>query len=218
MPLPVIAPHPIQQEQPVWTGTKPFTLVPPFQDVPQTRPFEGSIYTQGDLPPRVLQQIPQRNCSLDTSPITPETDTFGVRQTGIPSQHHPPRHPDRDSGIDVSYPGLPSEWSHISTSSMRMPAFSHQIPTSHEPPMNEIQRQYYASTTHEMPCPPRGSSMQSVSWQNPKPELEYDQFWSSGLPPDVRSRYGPIKGFHPTMHDLGHIKSETHGYGHLNGR
>ncbi|KAL8735197.1 MAG: hypothetical protein Q9166_001073 [cf. Caloplaca sp. 2 TL-2023] len=46
MPLPVIAPHPTQQEHQVGTGTKPFGTVPAYHD----RPYDTSVYTTNDLP------------------------------------------------------------------------------------------------------------------------------------------------------------------------
>ncbi|KAL8700659.1 MAG: hypothetical protein Q9224_000862 [Gallowayella concinna] len=99
MPLPVIAPHPSQPEHPVWKGMKPFGAVSDHPD----RPIDMAVYTPGDLPPHVLQKIAQRNCSLDTSPVSPEIETFPVHHTALPSQHHPVHHGDRDSGIDLYF-------------------------------------------------------------------------------------------------------------------
>lgn len=212
MPLPVIAPQPIQHEHQPWPGMSPFALAPPYQDEPQSRPFDVSRYTQRDLPPRMLQQIAQPNSSLDTSPVTPQTDRFAFPHTGMPSQPH---HPDRDSGIDVSYPGLQSEWSYTTTSSVGMPPPYHQTPTYHESPVSDAQGQTRAYSVPEGAHPTRSSPIQSAPW--PK-EPEHDQFWSSGLPPDVLSRYGPLQSFTPATHDPGHVKLEPRGYGTLRAR
>ncbi|KAL8906694.1 MAG: hypothetical protein Q9207_001880 [Kuettlingeria erythrocarpa] len=212
--LPAIAPQPVLHEHQAWAGMASFPLMPPYQDEQQPRPFDGSVYTQGDLAPQMLQRVPQRNCSLDTSPVTPQTDRFGIDQIRMSSQPHHPHHPDRDSGIDVSYPGLSSEWSYNSTSSVGVPAPYHQVSISHGSPVSDAHGRNRAYSVAEGVHPRRRASIQSASWLK---EAEHEQFWASGLPPDVRSRYGSTQGFTPAPHDPGQAKFESRGYGNLNG-
>ncbi|KAL9003122.1 MAG: hypothetical protein Q9188_003986 [Gyalolechia gomerana] len=211
MPLPSIAPHPTQPEPKGWAGQNTFSLAQPYHDEPYNRSFDGSIYTQGDFPPQMLQQIPQPDCFLDTSPVNPETAEFGVRHAGLSSQHHPVHYPERDTGIDANYPAVPFEWSHNSISSIMRPGSLTQPPLTHELPSSQV---HGRSQTHHNPQtahPPRTSSLQSEPWQNPKPEIGSDQNWSSYLPPAVRSHYGPTRHFSPTKVDSGHVKTEAQG-------
>ena len=216
LPLPVIAPHPIQHELQEWPGLKPFSAEQSCYAEPYNRPFNSSIYTQGDLPPQVLQQIAPRDCSLDTSPVIPETDTFGVRHTGLQPQHGV-HHPDRDSGIDVSYPELPSEWSHSSNSSTLVPGSFSATSVNHGTLPNEVQDRVHAPSYPNMTHPPRTSSLQSKLWQYPKTEPESDQFSSSYHPPAVRDQIGPSTGS-KVKPKPGIIRPEPQGYGQSNGR
>ncbi|KAL8719291.1 MAG: hypothetical protein Q9225_003693 [Loekoesia sp. 1 TL-2023] len=222
MAPPIIAPHSTQHEHQGWTGLngpalKPFSMVQPYHDESYSRPFDGPMYTQGDLTPRVPQQIAQRNPSLDTSPVSPEIDIFSTRQTGLQSQQHPVHRPDRDSGIDVSYPGLTSEWPHGSISSTMMPGSFPQTPATRELPPSEAQGRNHMQTYTSMARPPRNSSLQSETWQNPKLEPENHQFWSSNIPPATRSHYNQTEIFAPNQHDSSHIKYEPQGHGQQNG-
>ncbi|KAL8689977.1 MAG: hypothetical protein Q9218_004474 [Villophora microphyllina] len=220
MPLPVIAPQPIQSASGIWTGMTQPVLMPIYHDGPSMSPFDGPLYTQGDLPPRMLQQMAQRNCSLDASPITPETDSFGNHAAAVSSQHHRTHHADRDSGIDVTYPGLPSDWSHSSTSSATGPLNHRHVSGSHEQPLaGECQVPDYSRSHPKMPYPPRTDSVpQQMPWQNADPKSEPDQHWSSYLPPAARNRYGPIEGLSNDEHAQASIQYNTSGYGSSNGK
>ncbi|KAL9600333.1 MAG: hypothetical protein Q9219_003283 [cf. Caloplaca sp. 3 TL-2023] len=212
MPMPVIAPQPMQPEHRAWTG---LTSFPPALSYHHEEPFnphfDSLLYTRGGLPPQMPQQFTQRSCSLDTSPITPETDHFGVRHMGIPSQHY---RPDRDSGIDVSHPGLPSEWSHSSTSSAMMSGPFPQPPSLHGLPLGQLQGQSMHPYS-ERPHPPRSSSLKSSPWPNSKPELE--QQWSSNLPPATRSCHDSMKHASPTDAEASNIEYEIQGKRPVNG-
>ncbi|KAL8974818.1 MAG: hypothetical protein Q9197_000962 [Variospora fuerteventurae] len=215
--LPVIAPHRIQLEHQELDSMKvPFTLISPFSNEPKAHPFGGLVYTPGDLPPPVIQHIARPNCSLGTSPVTPETDSFRIGHSGVSSQHAPSHRPDRDIGVNVTYPGLPSEWSQSSASSMGTPAPFHPIPTSNEYSMGDIYGQNNTRGVLNMPHPPRSSALHSEPRRNPKLELEHDQLWSAGLPPDVQSRYGSIEGFMPKKHDSGGENTKFGDCGPLN--
>lgn len=216
---PVIAPHRIQLEHQEWDSMKvPFTLISPFSDEPKAHPFGGLVYTPGDLPPPVIQHIARPNYSLGTSSVTPETDSFGIGHSGVPSQHAPSHRPDRDIGVNVTYPGLPSEWSHGSASSMGTLAPFHPIPASNEYSMGDIYGQNNTRGVLNMPHPPRSSALHSEPRRNPKLELEHDQLWSAGLPPDVQSQYGSIEGFMPKKHDSGGENTKFGDCGPLNSK
>lgn len=217
LPLPSIAPHPIQPEHQGWASWKSFSVAQPYHDESYNRSFDNPIYAQGDLPPRMLQQIARGNYSLDTSPITPETATFGVHHTGLSSQHHPVHHPERDSGIDVNYPGLPSEWSLSSTSSTTMPSSFPQPTSNHELPSSQVQGRTQTHPNPQAGHPPRTSSLQTEHLHDPNSEVGPDQNWSSYLPPAVRSRYGPTKHFSPTKADPNETKFEHRDNEHSNG-
>ncbi|KAL8936767.1 MAG: hypothetical protein Q9211_004027 [Gyalolechia sp. 1 TL-2023] len=208
LPLTSIAPHPTQPDHQGWAGWNTISLSQPYPDEPYNRSFNGSVYSQGDLPHQMLQQITQSNCPLDPSPVNFETATFGVRHAGLSSQHHPVHRPGRDSGVDVSYPGLPSEWSHRSTSSTTMLGSFPRPSMTHEPPSSPVQGRIQTQPNPQTSHPPRTSLLQSESWQNSKSEVGSDQNWSSYLPPAVRSRYGPTKHFSPTKFDSGYVKAE----------
>ncbi|KAL8803690.1 MAG: hypothetical protein Q9182_003022 [Xanthomendoza sp. 2 TL-2023] len=185
MPLPVIAPHPTQQEHPVWMGMKPFGTVSAYPD----RPFDRAVYTPDDLPPHVLQKIAQRNGSLDTSPGSPELEPFPVHQTALPSQHHPVHHGDHDSGIDVSCSEFRPEWSHSSTSSTTMPATFHQAPPNHDLSTSEAHGQECSHLFPEVLYQTPSVASQPQTWQVPKPEYEQHQYWQSHHHPDIQNRY-----------------------------
>lgn len=202
----------------VWTGNVQAPMMPAYYEESQHPPFEGSLYSQGDLPPRVLQQTAQRNCSLDTSPMTPETDRFGVHHMGLTSQHHPAHHADHDSGIDVSYPGLPSDLSQNSTSSTTMPVTSHQRPVAHDSlPMSEMQSQAYSQSRAKVPYLPQTNLAHAETWPNMDATPDWDQNWSSYLPPAVRYQYHPIEGSSSTKQAAAPMLPGPHGLGHSNG-
>ncbi|KAL8829206.1 MAG: hypothetical protein Q9170_006275 [Blastenia crenularia] len=214
MPPPIIAPHPTQAEYPTWAGMKSFPLMQPYHDRPFNHSFNGSMYSQGDLPPRVLQQITQRKFSLDASPVTPGTDTFGIHHAGLSAQYHPL---DRDSGIDVSYPELPSEWSHSSTLSSMMPGSCPETPLPHELPVSQGQGRSHTHPYSMMGHPPRSSSLQSGHRENFNTGIGSDQFRSSQFPPAVANHHDPASVFKPVKSDNGHIKAEYHGNGQSHG-
>ncbi|KAL8816195.1 MAG: hypothetical protein Q9223_004755 [Gallowayella weberi] len=215
MPLPVIAPHPTQQEHPVWMGMKPFgPVVSAYPD----RPFDTAVYTPSDLPPHVLQKIAQRNGSLDTSPVSPEIETFPVHQIALPSQHHPVHHGDRDSGIDVSCPEFHPEWSHSSTSSTTMPAEFHQALPNHDLSISGAHARECSNSYPEMPYQNPSVASQPQTWPVTKPEHEQHQYWQSHLHPDVQNGYNSYNALSAAQYASSCDHARPQGYGHLQGR
>ncbi|KAL8698131.1 MAG: hypothetical protein Q9201_006739 [Fulgogasparrea decipioides] len=218
IPLPVIAPHPLQHANQSWAGMDPPALLATYYDESQYPPFEGPFYTQGDLPPPVLQQVAQRNCSLDTSPVPPETDTFGAPHI-TSSQYHQGRHPDRDSRIDVSYPGVTSEWSHSSTSSTTIPGAISQASLIHEPrPATEFRGLDYAQACSGAPYHSRPSAAQPHHSQPRALNHESEQNWYSYLPPAVRNCHDPTEAFLSTKKTPVKTQPGPQGNTYLNGR
>lgn len=213
IPLPVIAPHPTQQEHQMWTGMKSFGMMPAYRD----RPYDTSVYTPSDLPPHALQEIAHRNCSLDTSPVTPELDTFAVHHPGFPPQHHAGHHVDGDSGIDVSYPEFRSEWSHNSTSSTTMPTTFVQAHPNHELPMSVAQHRDHAYALSEVDFQPPAIASQQNTWRMPKLEHEPDQYWPSQLSNVAQNCYDRNQAISTMKYTPSGDQAALQGYGHLNG-
>ena len=214
IPLPVIAPNPTQQEHQIWTGMKSYGMMPAYPD----RPYDTSTYTPSDLPPHVLQKIAQRNCSLDTSPVTPKTDTFIVHQTGFSSQHQPGHHADRDSGIDVSCPEFRSEWSHSSTSSTTMPIKFHQTPSNHELSTNQAQHRDPTDALSEAPFQSSAVALQQEPWSISKSEYGSDQYLPSQLSNAVQDCYEPNEALPTVNYGSSYDQAALQGYGHLHGK
>ncbi|KAL8672208.1 MAG: hypothetical protein Q9168_003310 [Polycauliona sp. 1 TL-2023] len=213
IPLPVIAPLPTQLEHQMWAGMKSFGMIAPYPD----RPYDSSAYASGDLPPHLLQKIAQRNCSLDTSPVTPEMDTFAVQPQGLPLQYHPGHHADHDSGIDVSGPEFRSEWSHSSTSSTTMPNAFVQTHPNHELSMSEAQHRDHAQALSKISSQPPAIASHRDSWQMPKLEHEPEQCWPSQLSAISRDCYDPNQA-NPAMKYIPSCdQAAFQSYGHLNG-
>ena len=193
LPLPAIAPQPSQRMENAWPGSMPPHIMPAYYKEGQHLPFENSFYPQNDLPPQVCQQVAQRQCSLDTSPVTPETDTFGKSYAPLPSQYRPAHQPDRDSGIDVSYPGLPSHWSHSSTSST-LPTY--QTPVTREPlPKTETQSPPSAQLRSEMPF--ASGSARAERWTTMDTATVSDHRWNSEVPSAAHTQYDSAKSIPP---------------------
>ncbi|KAL8653210.1 MAG: hypothetical protein Q9226_003941 [Calogaya cf. arnoldii] len=212
MPLPVIAPHPTQQEQQMWPGMKPFGMMPPYSD----RPYDTSVYTPSDLPPHVLQKIVQRNCPLDTSPETPEIDTFAMHHPRFSTQYHPRHHAARDSGLDVTYPEFRSEWSHSSNSSTTMPttfvqAQTNQQLSNHEPQHSQHQDPAYAYALFEVPFQPPATAFQQETWRTSK--LEHEPSQVSTVSQDC---YDPNQAMPTMKYTSSCDQAAPQGYAHLN--
>ncbi|KAI4204822.1 MAG: hypothetical protein LQ350_000888 [Teloschistes chrysophthalmus] len=197
MPPPVIASQPMQNASELWTGMTQPVRTPMYHDASPMRPatFEGPMYTRGDLPPRMLQHMAQPGCSLDANPVAPERDSLGNRAIGVLSQHHGAHPSDPNSGIDITYPGLPSEWSHGSVSTATGPLNLDYVAESHETPLpNEGQVPDFSQPYTEMPYP-ADSCPPPTAWQHAETNPGAGQDWSSHLPPNVPDRYGPIGGY-----------------------
>ncbi|KAL8639340.1 MAG: hypothetical protein Q9228_003619 [Teloschistes exilis] len=197
MPPPVIASQPMQNASELWTGMAQPVRTPMYHDASPMRPaiLEGPMYTRGDLPPRMLQQLAQPNCSLAASPIAPQRDMMGNRAMGLSSQHHRAHPSDPDSGIDVTYPLLPSDWSHGSASSTTGPLNLHYAAESHETPLaNEGQAPDFSQPYAKMPYPADSRPPPTV-WQYAETNSGASQDWSSHLPPNFPDRYNPIGGY-----------------------
>ncbi|KAI4251273.1 MAG: hypothetical protein LQ352_004951 [Teloschistes flavicans] len=214
MPPPVIASQPTQNASGLWTGIAQPARMPMYRDGSPMRPaiFEGPLYTRGDLPPRMLQQMARPECSLDASPVTPERDVLGSRAPGVSSQHHGVYPADPDSGIDVSYPGLPSDWSYGSASSATGPLNLHYVAGSHDQPRaseGQAPDPSQPNTTLPYPvdnCPP------PTSWQHAETNSGASQHWSSHLPPTVPNQYGPIRGLRDGEHASTAVSYGGSGY------
>ncbi|KAL8999910.1 MAG: hypothetical protein Q9169_001316 [Polycauliona sp. 2 TL-2023] len=212
LPLPVIAPHPTQQEYQMWTVMKPCDIMAAY---PPDRPYDASMYTSSDLPPQVLHKIAQRNCSLDRSPVTPEIDTFTAQHQALPTQHRLGHHADHDSGIDVSCPEFRSEWSHSSTSSTTMPNTFVQAHPNHELTMSEAQFRDHPQALSEVPFQSPAMASQQDAWQMPKVEPAPEQCWPSQIAKLSRDCYDPNQAM-PTLKYIPSFDQAAHqDYGHL---
>ncbi|KAL8872330.1 MAG: hypothetical protein Q9174_002025 [Haloplaca sp. 1 TL-2023] len=169
-------------------------MVPTYYNEGQHRPSENLSYPANELPPQICRQIAQRQCSLDTSPVTPDTDTFGKSYAPLPSQYHSVHQPDRDSGIDVSCPGLPSDWSHSSTSST-LP--NYQTPVTCEAlPKLERQSPPSAHLRPEVPFP--SGYDPADKWTNMGTTPVLDQRWGLDFPPASHTQYDTATGLTPS--------------------
>ncbi|KAL9036462.1 MAG: hypothetical protein Q9180_004288 [Flavoplaca navasiana] len=211
IPLPVIAPHPTQQEYQRWIGMKSFGMMPAYPD----RPYDMAGFTSSDLPPHVLQKIAQGNCSLDTSPVTPELDTFAANHAGFPLQQLSRHHADRDSGVDVSCPRIPSEWSHSSTSSTTIPVTFGQAYPSNELPTSQAQHQDHSQALSEVPFQSSAIASRQHSWQVPILDAELEQYWPSQLSAMSQDCYDPIQAMSTMKYAPSY--EQAAGYEHLNG-
>ncbi|KAL8919792.1 MAG: hypothetical protein Q9172_004821 [Xanthocarpia lactea] len=187
IPLPVIAPNPTQQEHQIWTGMKSYGMMPPYPD----RPYDTSAYTPSDLPPHVLQKIAQRNGSLDTSPVTPKTDTFVAHQTSFSSKHQPGHHADRDSGIDA--------------------------PSNHDLSINQPQHQDPTDALSEALFQPAAVAPQQEPWPMPNSEYGSDQYLPSQLPNAVQDCYEPNEALSTVNYGSSYDQAALQGYGHFHG-
>ena len=210
-PLPVIAPQPTQQDCQTWVGMKPFGMMPAYPD----RPYDTSTYTSSDLPPHLLQEIAQRNCSLDTSPVTPKIDTFAMNQAGFPPQELPGHHADRDSGVDVSCPGFRSEWSHSSTLSSNTPTTIGQTYPNNELSTSEAQHLDQSHALSEVPFQSPAITSYQRSWQVPILDAEVKQFWPSQISAVSQGCYDPIQAMSTMKYAPSY--DQAAGYEHLNG-
>lgn len=180
------------------------------------QPCDPSVYTPSDLPPHVLHKIAQRNSSLDTSPVTPEIETFTVHHTGLPSQYHSIHHGDRDSGIDVTCPEFRSEWSQSSTSSTTIPNTFYQGPPVHGLSIEGAQGHLPAFA--EMPYQPSTTASQPAVWHAPKLEHEPSQYWQSHPPLERQDCYNPGKATPTAKYIPLCDQVDPRGYGNLHGR
>ncbi|KAL8789171.1 MAG: hypothetical protein Q9213_001278 [Squamulea squamosa] len=209
--LPDIAPQPTFQDHQMWTSMNSFDMIPAYHD----RPYDTSVYTPGNLPPHVLQKIAQRNSSLDTSPVTPQIDTFAVHRTGFPPQRHGGYHADCDSGIDVSCPEFRPEWSHSSTSSTAMPITLHQAPPKYELFMSGFQQRDDVHGLSEIPFQPPPIESQHGTWPIPKLDQEPDQYWPSQLPTAAQHYYEPNQAISAMKYLSSCDQVVQQGQGHL---
>lgn len=85
--------------------------------------FDGQTFADSDLPPRMRQDPAQQENVYEKRQSVPGTN-LGPQPAPGPLQRPKQQHGgmgDSDSGIDMGFPGFPSEWSHSSISSADPP-------------------------------------------------------------------------------------------------
>ena len=117
VPLPNIAPRPSSQEDHAAMQAMNVMMNQGLPGGPygfSGFPADGQIYTSSDLPPRMRQPFLRQGSSFDGGLVTPKSERSAGHFAESPS--YPLFHPHQstsgsDSGIDMNFPGLHSDWS-----------------------------------------------------------------------------------------------------------
>ena len=195
-PLPVIAPRPTHLEDQAWTNIKVADNAHRDAQFVDGQSLTGQPYAQSDLPPRMWQHMAQRNGSLEMGPIATGKDASGKQFAASASLSRPPNLPDRDSGIDLHYPGLSSDWPHNTTPPTPVAAaYRRHSSHNYDQHASEMQSQVYPPLQPHLSYVGQSPSIPQDSWQSFDPTVKNDQHWPTYVPPAAPDRYDQDHGF-----------------------
>ena len=195
IPLPNIAPRPSNQEDQAAMQAMGVTMnqrLPAGSYGYSGFSADGQTYTSSDLPPRMRQHFDRQGNSYDGGLITPKSErSIGAvaESPSYPLFQHYQSTGGSDSGIDMTFPGLPSDWSQSSPSGTVVHSTYLNGPANGvSSTIGNTPAQYYSDPAMQALFAAQLDQAHQSNWQ-PSTQDKCSEVHSAFLPPEANQRY-----------------------------